>query len=314
VAGSRPAPFALVGPTAAGKTEAALTVAERLGAEICSVDSMLVYRGMDVGTAKPTVEERRRVPHHLIDLADPSERFTVVRFQELADAALDGVARRGGRALLVGGSGLYFRATVDALAFPPEDAAARAELETEGAAIGPERLHVRLRDLDPVAAARIEPGNGRRTIRALEVVAASGRTFSSYAEAWDRFPPEHVTAAGVRMPTDVLATRIGKRVDAMLERGWLAEVRDLVDRGFGGWLTATQAIGYAELAGHLDGRLTLDEAVETTVKRTKNLARRQMAWFRRDPRIVWFDAGEAGAAAISGDIAEHLAGRERARA
>ena len=303
MAGSGPAPFALVGPTAAGKTEAALTIAARLGAEICSVDSMLVYRGMDIGTAKPTLEERRRVPHHLIDLADPSERFTVARFRELAGATLDRLARDGTPALLVGGSGLYFRAIVDDLTFPPEDAGVRAELELEGAALGPERLHVRLRDLDPVAAARIEPGNARRTIRALEVAAASGRPFSSYARAWDRFPAEHVTAAGVRMPADALATRIATRVDAMLRRGWLAEVGELVDRGFGEWLTSTQAIGYAELAGHLDGRLTLDEAVETTVKRTKNLARRQLAWFRRDPRIVWFDADAAGAVALVDAIA-----------
>jgi tRNA dimethylallyltransferase len=306
---SRPAPLALVGPTASGKTEAAIAIAERLGAEVCSVDSMLVYRGMDVGTAKPDAEDRRRVPHHLIDVADPSERFTVARFQELGHAVLDDLAARDVPALLVGGSGLYFRAIVDELEFPPEDPDVRAAIEGEAAALGPERLHTRLRELDPVAAARIEPGNARRTIRALEVAAATGRRFSSYAEAWEAFPPENVVAAGIRTSSEVIAARIDHRVREMLERGWLDEVRRLVERGFGAWLTATQAIGYAELAAHLDGRLTLDEAVETTVKRTKNLARRQLAWFRRDPRIVWFDADAAGAVALVEAIATSFAQR-----
>jgi tRNA dimethylallyltransferase len=300
-----------VGPTASGKTEAAIAIAERLGAEICSVDSMLVYRGMDVGTAKPTAEDRRRVPHHLLDLADPSERFTVARFQELGRAALDELAARVVPALLVGGSGLYFRAIVDELEFPPEDATVRAELEVEGAALGAERLHTRLRELDPVAAARIEPGNVRRTIRALEVAATTGRRFSSYADAWGGFPSENVVAAGVHLSSEVIAARIRHRVREMLERGWLDEVRRLLGRGFGAWLTATQAIGYAELAAHLDGRLTLDEAVETTVKRTRNLARRQLAWFRRDPRIVWFEADAAGAVALVDHIATSFAHRLR---
>jgi len=303
---SRRTPLALVGPTATGKTEAALMIAERLGAEICSVDSMLVYRGMDIGTAKPTSAERARVPHHLLDLAEPSERFTVARFQELARGVLGDFGARGVAALLVGGSGLYFRAVVDDLEFPPEDPAVREELEGEAATIGAERLHDRLSQLDPLAAARIERANARRTVRALEVAATTGRPFSSYADAWERFPAEHVVAAGVRMPAELLAVRIAARVDVMIERGWLNEVRALVARGFGGWLTATQAIGYAELAAHLDGRLGLDEAVETTVKRTRNLARRQMAWFRRDPRIVWFDAGEGGAIEVADDVARFL--------
>lgn len=300
-------PLALVGPTASGKTEAAIEIAERLGAEVCSVDSMLVYRGMDVGTAKPTAEERGRVPHHLLDLADPSERFTVARFQELARRTLDDLASRDARALLVGGSGLYFRAVVDALRFPPDDPAIRAELEAEAAASGTGRLFERLRALDPVAAGRIEPGNVRRVVRALEVAAATGHVFSSYAAAWERFPAENVRAAGVRMPTEALRDRIRARVTSMLDRGWLDEVRALVGRGAGGWLTSTQAIGYAELAAYLDGRLTLDDAVDTTVKRTTQLARRQMAWFRRDPRIAWFDVGEEGAGPHADAIAAFLA-------
>lgn len=283
--------LALVGPTASGKTDAGIVLAEALGAEICSVDSMLIYRGMDIGTAKPTAGERARVPHHLLDLAEPSERFTVARYQAIAHEELARVARP----LLVGGSGLYFRAAVDDLRFPPEDAAVRAELETHAAAIGAGRLYRRLADLDPIAAAKIEPGNVRRIVRALEVPAITGTLFSAFAQAWERYDPARVRAAGVRMDRAALAGRIAARTRAMLEAGWLEEVRSLLDRGFGGWLTATQAIGYAELAAHLGGRLSLDEAEEQTVRRTKELARRQAAWFRRDPRIRWFDVGPEGA-------------------
>jgi tRNA dimethylallyltransferase len=294
--------LALVGPTASGKTEAALAIAPHLGAEIVSVDSMLVYRWMDVGTGKPTAEQRAAVPHHLLDLAEPSERFTVARFQELARGVLRSVARP----LLVGGSGLYLRAVVDDLAFPPEDPVVRASLEAEADDLGAEALYRRLAEMDPVAAARIEPGNVRRIIRALEVTAISGAPFSSFAASWDRYDWDRVRAAGIRMDREVQRTRIAARVLAMLENGWLDEVQVLMDRGFGAWLTASQAIGYAELAEHLDGRLSLDEAAERTVKRTNELARRQMAWFRRDPRIRWFDAGAGGAPEVADDIGDYL--------
>ena len=294
--------LALVGPTASGKTEAALAIAPHLGAEIVSVDSMLVYRGMDVGTGKPTAEQRATVPHHLLDLAEPSERFTVARFQELARGVLRSVARP----LLVGGSGLYLRAVVDDLAFPPEDPVVRASLEAEADDLGAEALYRRLAEMDPVAAARIEPGNVRRIIRALEVTAISGAPFSSFAASWDRYDSNRVRPAGIRLDREAQRARIAERVLAMLENGWLDEVQALMDRGFGAWLTASQAIGYAELAEHLDGRLSLDEAAERTVKRTRELARRQMAWFRRDPRIRWFDAGAGGAAEVADDIRTYL--------
>jgi tRNA dimethylallyltransferase len=294
--------LALVGPTASGKTEVALAIAPHLGAEIVSVDSMLVYRGMDVGTGKPTAEQRASVPHHLLDLAEPSERFTVARFQELARSVVRSVARP----LLVGGSGLYLRAVVDDLAFPPEDPVVRASLEAEADDLGAEALYRRLADMDPVAAARIEPGNVRRIIRALEVTAISGAPFSSFAASWDRYDPDRVRAAGIRMDREAQRTRIAERVLAMLESGWLDEVRLLMDRGFGPWLTASQAIGYAELAEHLDGRLSLDEAAERTVRRTNELARRQRAWFRRDPRIRWFEAGAGGAPEVADDIRAYL--------
>jgi tRNA dimethylallyltransferase len=296
--------LALVGPTASGKTEAGIVLAEALGAEIVSADSMLVYRGMDVGTAKPTPAERARVPHHLIDVVDPAERFTVSRFQSLAREVLRAVDHP----LLVGGSGLYVRAIVDELAFPPEDAAIRVQLETEAAALGAERLHARLAELDPVAAARIEPGNVRRIVRALEVPAITGTPFSGFATAWETYDPSRLRAAGIRIERAVLSERIRGRVTRMLDAGVLDEVRGLLSRGFGGWLTATQAIGYAEFAAHLEGRLSLDEAVERTVTRTRELARRQTAWFRRDPRVRWFDAGFGGAIDAVEDVRAYLEG------
>ena len=298
--------LALVGPTASGKTEAGIRLAEALDAEILSVDSMLVYRGMDIGTAKPTREQRARVPHHLLDLVEPSEPFSVAAFQAEAREAARGVRRRGRRPLLVGGSGLYYRAVVDDLEFPGTERDVRQELEAEAAAVGGGELYGRLRELDPVAASRIEPGNVRRTVRALEVAAITGRPFSSFAASWESYPDERVRGAGIRISPGVLAARVERRVADMLDAGWLGEVRALVEAGFGGWLTSTQAIGYAELARHLAGALSLEEAVATTVKRTRAFARRQMAWFRRDPRIAWFEVGEEGAGEALDRIRAHL--------
>jgi tRNA dimethylallyltransferase len=300
-------PFlALVGPTASGKTEAALQVARALGAEILSIDSMLVYRGMDIGTAKPTAEQRARVPHHLLDLVEPREAFSVATFQAAAREAADDVRRRGPRPLLVGGSGLYLRAVVDDLEFPGTQPAVRGELEEEAVALGAGRMYGRLAEVDPAAAWKIEPANVRRTVRALEVAAITGRPFSSYATAWESYPPGRVRAAGVRLTPEELSARVETRVQRMLAAGWLEEVEKLIAGGFGGWLTSTQAIGYAELARHLAGDLSLEDAVRQTVKRTRHLARRQMAWFRRDPRIRWFDAGVEGGPSAVNDVVAYL--------
>jgi len=283
-----------------------LHLAPRLGAEIVSVDSMLLYRGMDVGTAKPTAAERAAVPHHLLDVVEPSEPYSVARYQADVRAALAAIARRHRRALLVGGSGLYLRAAVDELRFPGTDAAVRVDLETEAALVGASALYRRLADLDPDAAGKIEPANLRRTVRALEVAAITGRPFSTFATAWERYPYDAMRAAGVTMAPDVLRERIARRVEAMLGAGWLDEVRALMERGFGGWLTSSQAIGYAELAAHLEGRTSLEEAVHATIRRTRNLARRQLAWFRRDPRIRWFHAGPEGAIGVADGVGDHL--------
>ena len=299
-------PLALVGPTATGKTEASVLLARRLGAEIVVIDSMTVYRGMDVGTAKPSPEERAGVPHHLLDAVDPVEPFSVARFQALAREALASIRDRGRTALLVGGSGLYYRAVVDDLEFPGTDPGVRGALRAEAAALGPQALHRRLAGFDPRAAAGMEPSNARRAVRALEVAAITGRPFSSFARAWDRYPDGRVRAAGVTMPPDVLRARIEARVRRQLDQGLVDEVRALLDRGFA--VTASQAIGYLEMAEHLAGRYGLEEAAERMVRRTRNLARRQMAWFRRDPRVRWLEAGPQGAAALVDEIEERYRG------
>jgi tRNA dimethylallyltransferase len=300
--------LALVGPTGSGKTEAGVAIAEAFDAEIVSVDSTTIYRGMDVGSAKPTRAERARVRHHLLDVADPDESFTVARYQRLAYEAVDDIRSRGRPVLLVGGSGLYFRAVADELSFPPTDARTRAELEREAAVVGAEPLHRRLRAFDPVAAGRIEPDNVRRTIRALEVATVTGRRFSDFASDWTAYPVGRVRAAGIEVPRDVLARRIEKRVRQQIEGGFVREVRRLRERGLGRSVTARQAIGYAEVSRHLAGECSLEEAEALIVKRTKALARRQMAWFRRDPRIRWFRSDERGAPGVLDELLEHLRG------
>jgi tRNA dimethylallyltransferase len=297
--------LALVGPTASGKTEASVPIAQTLGAEIVCVDSMLVYRGMDVGTAKPTSEDRSKVAHHLLDLADPAEPFSVATFQRLAGEAIRAIEARGRSALLVGGGGLYWRAVVDGLEFPGTAPGVRRLLQAEATALGPAEMHRRLVEVDPVAAHRIEPANVRRTVRALEVAAVTGRSFSSFAGAWDRYPASAVLAAGVQVPRATLGRRIEERVERMLA-GILAETRTLLERGFRRFLTSSQAIGYAEAMACLDGVLTEGEAAAGTVRRTKALARRQMAWLRRDPRVRWFPAGEEGAAGIVEELSDFL--------
>jgi tRNA dimethylallyltransferase len=297
---------ALVGPTASGKTEASLILARRLDAEILLIDSMTVYRGMEVGTAKPSRAERAAVRHHLVDLTDPTEPFSVAAFQSRARVAEASIVSGGKVPLLVGGSGLYFRAVVDDLTFPATHGPTRRELAAEAAALGPEALHGRLLRLDPQAAARIEPRNARRTVRALEVAAVTGRLFSSFRRGWERYPRGRVRAAGVAVEPEVLGRRIDARVAAMLEGGLVEEVRGLLARGFGPFLTSSQAIGYMEVVEHLEGRLDASEMRRRIARRTRELARRQMAWFRRDPRIRWFRVGEEGAVEAVDEIGEHL--------
>ena len=283
----RPGPvLALVGPTAAGKTALALAVAERLGAEVVSADAMLVYRGMDIGTAKPTPRERARVPHHLVDLVDPGDEFSVARFQPLARAAIAEVLGRGRPPLLVGGSGLYFHAVVDEFVFPPTDQAVRSRLEAEAAQVGPAELYRRLAAADPPAAARIQPGNLRRTVRALEVMELTGRPFSSFRAAMDTPVSRYrLTVLGLDPGPELLRARVAERVAAMAEAGLVEEVRRLAGRPLS--RTARQALGYKELLDAMEQGTPVAEALEAVVRRTRAYARRQLAWFRRDPRVRW---------------------------
>ena len=279
---------ALIGATASGKSSLALAFASRHDdVEIVSVDSMQVYRGMDIGTASPSREERAAVPHHLIDVCDPSEEFTVARFRDLLDEALLGIGRRGHRALLVGGTGLYHRCAVDGLELAGGDEAVRARLEGEASELGVEELHRRLASLDPVAADRMEPTNLRRVVRALEVIEVTGRPFSSFGDGLDRYPPTPVAQIGLRWERAALAERIEARVHAMVDSGFVDEVIALLDASPS--RTAMQALGYAEIAAHLRGECSLDEAIDATVLHTRQFAVRQERWFRRDPRIRWVD-------------------------
>ena len=285
--------LALVGPTASGKTGASIPVAQAIRSEIVGLDSTNVYRGIDVGTAKPSPEERAQVLHHLLDLVEPGENFSVARFQALAREAIAEIRGRGREPLLVGGSGLYYRAVVDGLRFPETAPRVRGYLEAESVALGPEGLHRRLAGLDPVAAARIQPANVRRTVRALEVVATTGRPFSSFAKAWNRYPPNAVVAAGIDVPRELLHRRIEARA-ARIMPALMAETEMLLNRGHRGFIQSSQIIGYAEAVACLEEKVGSEEALQRTVRRTKALARRQMAWFRRDPRIRWFDVGGEG--------------------
>jgi tRNA dimethylallyltransferase len=283
----------LVGPTAAGKSALAVALAHRSrqagqSAEVVNADSMLVYRGMDIGTAKPTEAERDGVPHHLLDVLDVTQTATVAEFQEMARAAIADCRARGVLPVVVGGSALYVRAIVDDFVFPGTDPQLRRRLETELEALGPETLHRRLAERDPVAAAVIGPGNGRRVVRALEVLELTGRPYAATLPEHRYLLPD-VVQIGLRVERPVLDARIEARVAAMWRAGFVDEVRALAEGSpsLREGLTASRALGYRQLLAHLDGELTEEQAREQTVAATRKFARRQGGWFRRDPRIHW---------------------------
>ncbi len=281
-----PRRLALVGPTACAKSALALLAARELGdVELVTADSMQVYRGMDIGTAKPTVAEQAEVRHHLLDVAAPEEDWDVARFVAAARQAVEGIEARGRRPLLVGGTGLYVHALVDGLRVPGRWPDVARSLEGASNA----ELYARLHDLDPVAAARIEPGNRRRLLRAMEVTLGSGRPFSSFGPGVGAFPPSGWDIAGVWLPRAVVRRRIAARFEAMLECGLVDEVRRLLARGPLS-RTARQALGYREVLAHLEQGLALADASALAVDRTRQFARRQRMWWRRDPRVSWFGA------------------------
>ncbi len=277
---------AVVGATAAGKTSLSLELARRLGGEIVNTDAMAVYRGMDIGTAKPSAAERHSVPHHLLDLLDVTEPLTVAEFQGWAREVIAEVRGRGRTPVLVGGSALYTRAVLDRFEFPGTDPAVRSGLEDELAAVGPAELHRRLAVSDPEAAARILPDNGRRIVRALEVVTITGRPFSASLPEHEYVDPRTVQV-GVDIDRAVLDPRIEQRVRAMFDAGLVDEVRRLLTAGLAEGRTARTAIGYREVTAYLRGETTLEEAVAATTTATRRFSRRQDGWFRKDPRVVW---------------------------
>jgi tRNA dimethylallyltransferase len=265
--------------------------------ELVSMDSMALYRGMDIGTAAPTAAKRAEVPHHLLDLVDPTEDFTVSDFQAAARQALAGMEDRGARAVLVGGTGLHVRAVVDDLEIPGRYDEVRAELDADADTHG---LYARLADLDPVAAGRMEPTNRRRVVRALEVTLGSGRPFSSFGPGLEAYPVTPFTQVGLRVDRDVLDRRIAERYQRQLDDGFLDEVRRLSKLDGGLSRSAAQALGYQALLAHLRGGCPLEGAVAQADGAPRPGARRQERWFRRDPRIEWFDVAEDPLEALDG--------------
>jgi tRNA dimethylallyltransferase len=291
--------IAIVGPTAVGKTALALRLADELSVEVVSADSRQVYRYMDIGTAKPTAQERQRVKHHLLDIVDPEETFTLVQYQQLAYAAIDDVQRRGRIPLLVGGTGLYVKAVLEGLNIPhvEPDQELREQLYAEAEAEGYEVLHNRLRALDPVAAERTDARNVRRVVRALEVCYQVGKPVSSLQKLSP--PPYHIRRIGLTMPRDQLYQRIDERVDRMLAAGLVEEVCSLAQRGYSYDLPAMSGLGYRQIGTYLRGEMSLEEAVALIKRHTRRFVRQQANWFRADdPQIEWFDVSKAAFEAV----------------
>lgn len=308
-----PAPWirvlAVVGPTAAGKSAVALEVARQAGGEIVSADSMQVYRGLDIGTAKPSGAELALVPHHLINVAEPWEDFSVAAYQRLGREAVEHISLRGRLPVVVGGTGLYVRALLHHYDFtaPGADRQVRAELEQQAGAKGPESLHADLAGIDPQAAARIHPRDTRRLVRALEVWRVTGRPISA---GWhgQGFVYDSLLV-GLRVSTPELYARIDRRVEAMLASGLVDEVRGLMQQGYSESLVAGQALGYKEIVAHLEGQATLDEAAEQIKLATRRYAKRQKTWFRREPGVVWLDATSGEIPALTEEILALMAAR-----
>jgi tRNA dimethylallyltransferase len=284
---------AVVGPTATGKSDLALDLAEALDGEVVNADAMQLYRGMDVGTAKLSVPERRGIPHHQLDVLDVTEAASVAVYQREARAVIERLLAAGRTPVLVGGSGLYVQAVVDELEFPGTDPQVRERLETELARVGAPTLHRRLAEVDPVAAEAVLPSNGRRIVRALEVVELTGRPFSANLPG-TRPPRYDAVLLGVDRDTAELDERVALRVDRMLRDGLVEETRALVERGLRKGRTASRALGYQQVLASFDGEYDLVTAAEETVRRTRRFVRRQRSWFRRDRRIHWLDGADPG--------------------
>lgn len=295
--------IAILGPTAVGKSALAIQLAQEFSGEIVSADSRTIYRGMDIGTAKPTRDEQRSVPHHLIDVVEPDETFTLADYQQRAYATIDAIHARGKIPLLVGGAGLYVRAVLEGLSIPrvEPNPARRAELEREDAAM----LYARLQELDPRAANRIDPRNKRRVIRALEVCESAGKPIS---ELQTRVAPNYRTLRiGLTMPRAQLYDRINTRVDAMIANGLIDEVRGLIARGYSIALPSMSGLGYRQIVAYLNGATSMDEAVRVLKRDTRRFVHHQYTWFRLDdPRIRWFDVSTDASEQIRATAREFL--------
>ncbi|MBO3129220.1 tRNA (adenosine(37)-N6)-dimethylallyltransferase MiaA [Dermatophilus congolensis] len=283
-----PQVVAVVGPTATGKTALAVRLAEQLGGEIVNADAFALYAGMDIGTAKPTNAERGNIPHHQIDVLDIADDASVAAYQRHVRTDIDGIIARGNLPVLVGGSGLYVRAAIDVLEIPPTDPRVRARWEAHAATEGTPALYQKLTELDPQAAAAIEPRNTRRIVRALEVIELTGRPFSATMPRREFVRP--TVMLGLHLDRDLLDTRIETRVRDMWRAGLLEEVAALEQRGLSQTRTASRAVGYREALAQLSGSMSEEEAIEATTVATRRLARRQISWFTPDPRITWIDA------------------------
>ncbi|MFC5994911.1 tRNA (adenosine(37)-N6)-dimethylallyltransferase MiaA [Pseudonocardia hispaniensis] len=282
---------AVVGPTATGKSDLGLALATRLGGEVVNADALQLYRGMDIGTAKLTPAQRQGIPHHLLDVLDVTETASVAAYQRAARAVVARLRAAGRTPVLVGGSGLYVQAVLDELEFPGTDPALRADLEAELAARGPAALHARLTALDPAAAAAVLPSNGRRIVRALEVIALTGRPFPARLPAL-RAPRYDAVLIGIDRPSGPLDELIALRVDRMFAAGLVEETVRLAQRGLREGRTASRALGYQQVLAHLDGDGDMTAAAAETTQATRRFVRRQRSWFRRDRRIHWLDAQE----------------------
>lgn len=295
--------MAIVGPTATGKSDVALALAHLLDAEIVNADAMQLYRGMDIGTAKISAQQRAAVPHHQLDVLDVTQEASVAAYQRHARADIDAVRARGRRVIVTGGSGLYLRALLDHFTFPPKDGAVRTALERRADVEGTAVLYEELVDVDPDAAARIDPANTTRIVRALEVIAVTGAPFTASLPEYEYAVP--AVQIGLRMDQDVLDERIRARVDAMWDAGLATEVRSLLAIGLRDGVTASRAVGYAEMIRHLDGEIDEAETRMLIERNTRRLARRQRRWFARDPRIGWF-TGPTNMDQV-GQVAEQIA-------
>jgi len=299
--------LAVVGPTAAGKSDLGVELALRLGGEVVNADSMQLYAGMDIGTAKLTVAERRGVPHHLLDIWPVTKTASVAEYQRAARRIIDDLRAAGKVPILVGGSGLYVRAVLDDLDFPGTDPAVRARLEAELERVGPAALHRRLAELDPDAAAAILPSNGRRIVRALEVIELSGRPFTARMPSYESVYPS--VQIGLEVPRPELDERIARRVERMWRTGFVDEVRRLAAAGLADGRTAGRALGYAQVLRMLAGEWTEEQAKAETIRATRRFARRQESWFRRDPRVHWlpYDAPDLVDRALALVAEQHAA-------